>query len=444
MPLYKKVANSIGLNRDILWSIYNKFWSATKGPISVIFILQFLLPEDQGLWYTFISLGALKVFAELGFTNIITQFVSHEFANVNEGEKEIEGEEQSVNRFFSLINYSLKLYLIIVPIAILIMIIVGFFYFGIKNRNTLFAWSAFSVIGGLTLTLSLLQAIYKGLDKVKIIQKNLLIGSILMALGNWSFLYLGFKVWALIVGNTLGLLAMLFHIYRIAPFFWKQVIEYKPIKKIYWGGEILKLQWKYAISWISGYFIFNLIVPVLYKYEDPIVAGKYGITYTVLITIVGVSQAWIVTKIPKFNIMLASGKKGELKRFFYKSFLQSLGIQLVLSILVVFIFYVFFKFEFYNERFLSLSYIVLLLLIQIPIQIINFLAVYLRAFKEEPYVVYSFFNALLIAFSLYFILPNYGFNALIYSMTILYWFVMLPYGVYIFFKKQKQYLTKFL
>lgn len=444
MALYKKVANRIGLDRDILWSIYNKFWSAAKGPISVIFILQFLLPEDQGLWYTFISLGALKVFAELGFTNIITQFVSHEFANVQEGENQIIGGEDSVNRFFSLINYSLKLYLIIVPIAILIMVIVGFFYFGTENRNTLLAWSVFSVIGGLTLILSLFQAIYKGLDKVKIIQKNLLIGSIMMAIGNWSFLYFEFKVWALIVGNTLGLLAMLFHIYKIAPFFWKQVIEYKPIKKISWGGEILKLQWKYAISWISGYFIFNLIVPVLYKYEDPIIAGKYGITYTVLITIVGISQAWIVTKIPKFNIMLASGKKSELKQFFYKSFLQSVGIQLVLSTFVVLTFYVFFKFEFYNERFLSLSYIILLLLIQIPIQIINFLAIYLRAFKEEPYVIYSICNALLIAFSLYFILPNYGFSVLIYSMTILYWFVMLPYGVYIFFKKQKQYLTKFL
>ena len=53
----------------------NFFW-----PLILLSIPFFLTPEVQGFWYTFISLAALSVLADLGFSNIILQFSAHEFA----------------------------------------------------------------------------------------------------------------------------------------------------------------------------------------------------------------------------------------------------------------------------------------------------------------------------------------------------------------------------
>ncbi len=437
------IFHTLGLNKEILWNTYNQAWTALKGPISIFFILKYLLPEEQGLWYTFLSLGALKIFAELGFTMIVTQFVSHEFALLPKFDENKLDRSNEADRFVSLIKYSISFYFKVIPIAILIMVIVGYFYFSSNSLAVFIAWSAYSFLGGLTLFLSIFQAIYKGINKVKEVQKNLFIGSILMGFGNWLFLYLDFDIWALIIGNFIGVLCMIANLYYIAPRFWMEVKNYKVKNAYSWFNNIMKLQWRYAISWASGYFIFNLIVPVLFKFEGADVAGKYGITFRVIIALIGISQAWVFTKIPSFNILVAQKRRKELNQFFKKSFVQSILIQIFFSIFLLFTFYILFDQGFYEDRFLSIKDIIILLLIQLPIQIVNYLAIYLRSHKEEPYVLYSVFCALMMTIALFLVLPKYGFNYMLYFMLVSYYLILLPYALFVFYQKKKIFFKKY-
>ena len=439
----KKINSILGINKDIIWSIYNKLWTAVKGPLTVVFIIKFLELNEQGLWYTFISLGALKVFAELGFTSIITQFVSHEFSKLYRKNNETDFTSPNSDKFFSLIRFSIRLYIIIIPVAIIAMIVIGAIYFKNENRNILYIWTIFSLIGGLTLLLSLFQAIYKGLDKVKVIEKNILLGSFGMGIGNLIFLSLNFKLWTLVLSNGIGLFLMLYNLYRIDIEFWQLVFSHKFKKQFKWGKEIINLQWRYAVSWASGYFIFNLIIPVLYKYESAIVAGKYGITFAIISAAIGVSQAWTVTKIPKFNMLIAKNEKNKFNTFFKKSLLQSLTIQLFISLFLVILFFIFSKLDVFSERFLGLEYIIILLLIQIPIQIVNILAIYLRAHKEEPYMVYSIINALFLVLGLFLVLKNYDLYYFLGYLLIIYFIVLLPYALYVFYKKKNEFSTRY-
>tara|TARA_B110000259_G_scaffold131916_1_gene148818 strand:+ start:5459 stop:6790 length:1332 start_codon:yes stop_codon:yes gene_type:complete len=440
----KQIVKLIGLDQDIIWTIYNKLWSGIKGSLIVVFVIKFLLPNEQGLWYTFISLGALKIFAELGFTSVITQFVSHEFANISKENITVDSKERAKSRFFSLIKYSIRLYSYVVPIAIIIMIIIGGVYFRSNESRVFYAWIFFSIAGGCSLLLSLFQAIYKGLDKVKAIEKNLLLGSLLMGLGNCLFLFLDFKIWSLVISNILGLFIMAFSLFKLDSEFWFEVINYKEKNKIYWGKEILNLQFRYAISWISGYFIFSLIVPFLYKYEDPIIAGQYGITFVVISSVVGLAQAWIITKIPKFGILVANKEKVRLNHLFKKSFVQGISIQICFSILLMLGFVVLEYLNIFEERFLSLKLISLLLLIQIPVQIINMLAIYLRAHKEEPYVILSLISALVIVLGLFLVLKNYNLYFFLVYTAAAYYFFLLSYALIVFYKKKKLYKIKYL
>jgi O-antigen/teichoic acid export membrane protein len=435
----KKVNYLIGLNKDILWSIYNKFLTIIKGPLTVFFIVKFLEQKEQGFWYTFISLGALSVFAELGFTSIITQFVSHEYAKLKKVEDKVDFTGLNSDKFFSLIWFSVRLYMFTIPIAIIIMIVIGWIYFKEEELNIIYPWIVFSIVGGMTLLLSLFQAIYKGLDKVKLVEQNILLGSLVIGIGNILFLSLNFKLWALVLGNGIAIFFMLHNLYKIDIEFWKLVYKNRYNRTYQWSNEILNLQWKYAVSWASGYFIFNMIIPFLFKYEGKIIAGQYGITFAIISASISLSQAWVTTKIPRFNILVAKKEIAELDKIFKSSFINALSIQILISTLLILLFFILIKFRIFPDRFLGLNYIIILLVIQIPIQIVNILAIYLRSYKEEPYMIYSVLNAVLLVFGMFAVLKEYDLNYFLIYLLIVYFFILLPYALIIFYRKKRSF-----
>ena len=424
----------LGIDKDIIWILINKAWSVVRGPINIYFLLAYLTPEEQGLWFTFISLGALSIFAELGFTTIITQFVSHEYAHIQTEKKFLVGNINNIDRLVSLVRYSLKLYSIVIPLAIFILCIVGFFYFNMKWDNTYYAWILYSIVGGLSLMSSLLQAIYQGLDRVKSTQINIIIGSLLMAFMNWALLYLHFAVWALALGNLFGLIVMLFLLYFTAPDFWKQIIHHKLISHYHWFNEIIKLQWRYAISWISGYFLFSLLIPAVYKFENSVLAGQLGATMSITNAINGIASAWVTAKIPKFNIMASSNKRMELLDLFSQLFRKSVYIFILLNIIFIILLYILNYYSYYNTRFLSLKLGLLLSFSQLPNLIIGLLSFYLRSHKLEPYYLLSALSALIIIFFVFIVLPKYGLEVFYYAIIFSQFFITMPISISIYRK----------
>ena len=80
LPLINRLISLLGVDKAIFYTVLGVGWSSIAGVIGIFFIINYLTIVEQGYWYTFLSLGALTVFAELGFTTIITQFISHEYA----------------------------------------------------------------------------------------------------------------------------------------------------------------------------------------------------------------------------------------------------------------------------------------------------------------------------------------------------------------------------
>ena len=62
-------------NKDLLYTLLNQLWRIISGPLILLFIPLYLTPMEQGYWYTFISIGALGLFADLGFSNIVLIFL---------------------------------------------------------------------------------------------------------------------------------------------------------------------------------------------------------------------------------------------------------------------------------------------------------------------------------------------------------------------------------
>jgi hypothetical protein len=98
---------------------------------------------------------------------------------------------------------------------------------------------------------------------------------------------------------------------------------------IHWGSEIWPFQWRVAVSWVCGYFIFQLFTPVLFASPrwGPVDAGRMGMTISVAGALSAVSIAWMNTKASPFGRLIALKQYAELDRIFFRSLVQSTAIN---------------------------------------------------------------------------------------------------------------------
>jgi len=446
MPILFKI-NSVknflkdyfSINKALMWTLIFKAWLMLKGPALLFFLIYFLSPVEQGYWYVFINLSALMLFAELGFNTITTQFVSHEYALLKLENGEITGPRYNIDRLFELIKYAVKFYAIVLPVALIVMWIFGFFVLGKeKHAGLIIAWFVYAFLGAANLLLSLIQYIYQGLDKVEDIQKNILFGSVTMALSSWVLLISGFKIWALIIGNLIGLIIMSVFLLIKTKRFWMQFLRHKISNKSNWFREVGGLQGRYAVSWLGSFFVTSFITPIVMYFSGPVAAGKVGMTLAVTSSLVNIPSSWGMVLIPQFNILVAQKNRELLDRLFKKIQQQSTIVYLIgaffLAALLIFIFPVIG----WDKRILPLSNFGVLLLSGFASVSTCNMAFYLRAHKEEPYMWLSALNG--VATSSLVIIALHFFNSVSmaiggYALTQL---VIFYFAHLIFIKKKGQ------
>jgi len=430
----RSAARRFAVDRAVAYIFVNKFLFFLRGPVTIIFIVRFLSPEQQGIWYAFTSLSALSVFADLGFTYIITQLVSHEYAGLQLEKGLITGREDAVDRFFSLVKFSLRFYTAVILAASALLIVIGYFFFISRGEPIFLAWCLFAVIGGANLFLSLLQSIYQGLNKVAEIQKILFVCSFVTPVLSWLFLFWGLGIWTLVLSGIVGISLSLTLLARTAPAFWKQVIDYKVKGNIPWLRQLLPLQGKYAVSWVSGYFIFNLFVPVTFQICGAVTAGQLGITLAVLKALFDTSNSWIDSRIPQFNMLVSDNKRVELMSLFRKYAFHGVcffvfGALGLMGTLCALNYY-----HFYETRFLPPLLIAALLMHDFAELLIGFMGKYLRAHKDEPYYLLSLLGGVMVPAILFFALPRWGLWGVAVGLNILKWLVGFPLAITIFRK----------
>lgn len=437
----KEKLQSIGINKGFLWIIINRFFSIIKGPFSAIIQITFLTPAQQGIWYTFSSLGALSVFAEMGFTQIVTQFVSQEYAFLKFENGEIKGSEVQLDKFHSLIRYSIKFFLIIVPLAIILLSLIGFYFFKEENVSVIFAWLIYSVSGGFALVVSLFQSIYQGIDKVPEIQKNIFKNLLVTTIINWGLLACRAGVFALALSGIIGSITTVFLLYRVSPNFWKNHFKYKCKNNYKWGKEILPLQWKYAIGFISSYFIYQLYVPAAYRVDGNILSGQLGMSMMLVSCVRTFSDAFIGGSLPRLNMLAAEKKEKQLLSSFSKLFWGATFVSFIgyLSIIVGLIII---KPTRFSSRFLYIPETIPLLAFNLAINIIGVLGNYTLFHKDGSLYPLTLIAGVVGAITMFVVYPfTKSIIHTFYILAIFYWVILIPANVVAFYYKKNKYFS---
>lgn len=376
----------------------NQGWKILSGPLFLIIIPLFLSEVEQGFWYTFISLSALSVFANLGFSTILLQFSAHEFAHLKVQEDgSLSGDSVHLFRLSSLWKFSMSWSVIVGFIAFIIILIFGLIFIGLKKIDISwhYPWLIYGGASFLVFLNSMALSFFEGCDDVKGAHGIRFKMGVITVLSAICFLYLDFGLYSL--GYSV-LISSIFGVLMICLS--KRVV----IKQFYnlnsgvgnWKQEILPLLKRYSLSWVSGYFIFQAFTPLAFYFYGPVAAGKVGLTIAIFYAIFSISNVWLTIITPKINIYISKSNRAHLNYFFKRSvFLSAFSFILGASIFFTAIKYIP-MINFLNERlvpFFSILCVALGWFFQI---FINAMAVYVRAHKVEPFVFLSFANAIYI------------------------------------------------
>jgi O-antigen/teichoic acid export membrane protein len=439
----KSILHKVGIDGAVGYTILTRGLQAGGGLISILFIARYLSADEQGYFYTFGSLLAIQIFFELGLSGIITQYTAHEFAHLKwEKEHELIGDIIYKSRLSSLLRFFSKWFLMISGVLFVALVIIGFHFFSKYGKGITVEWKGPWIILSLATVMNLfidpVLAFFDGLGRVKDMAQVRLIQKSSNILFLFLFLLLGFKLYSSPLASLLSIL-----INYIQVFLTKRVRLLKAIWAsrnqwvISYMKEIFPFQWKIAVSWIGGYFIFQLFNPILFATEGPVVAGQMGMTMAALNGMIAISISWLTTKVPLFSGLIANNDFLKLDEAFDK---MLKGLIIVSFFLLAGFNIVVWFWEArhlpYSNRFLPVWPTFLLSLAFFLNQFTTSWATYLRCHKKEPFLIQTIVVSILSGASILIFGKEFGLMGMVYSYSFMIGIVSTTWGYVIFITKK--------
>lgn len=447
--IFRAIGSKLGIDKAIAYSSGARIFQAFAGVISVFFIATFLTGDEQGYYYTFGSILAIQIFFELGFTGIMTQYVAHEAAHLSIDENgNYSGEERYKSRLAYLIRFCIKWYAVIALAFFVVVIIVGFVFFNSYGDegvaiNWRAPWVLLSLTNSVNLFISPFTAIFNGLGKVKEMSRISFVQQVVMPVSQWLFFACGLKLFVVGFGAIIGILIWMGFVFGSGlSKILAKLLRTKVTDKVNYFQEIFPYQWRIALSWVSGYFIFQLFNPVLFATEGPVVAGQMGMTLNVLNAIQALVLSWQNTKIPLYCGLIEVKKYKELDTTFDRTTKQvvlltaCLLLTMLLGVWFVRAVHLGFRGNDLGDRFLDYLPMALLFIPYLLNQFVNSWATYLRCHKQEPYLITSILGGVLQCLSVFTVGRIWGLYGIVCGYALI---AALLFPVNYFIFKNKKY-----
>lgn len=398
----------MGINRAVSYGMLAQIWGVGAGVITMLIIAMRFSGEQQGFYYTFSSLLALQIFFELGLAGVISTFASHEFAKLTWGENgSLSGDAAALQRFTDLLRKTTRWFGFASLLLIVALIPAGLFFFSLKQATPIlfpwrFAW-ALAVCGtALNLCITPFFAVISGSGDVAAVNRRQLSGMVVGFCISWLVIGIGgglYAISAVSLGKaTVSWLYLIQEKRDLLRRAWQGLsqlgAEHRQDETISWWGEIWPIQWKIALSWVSGYFIFQLFNPVLFHYHGAVVAGQMGMTLSATNALLAVSITLVNSNSPYFGKLIAVREWQALDSLFYRVLCQSIAVVVPGALAGWGIIRLLQLHSGFGQRFIPASQAAYLLAAVCLLTIVYAFAVYLRAHKEEPLVYLSLITAL--------------------------------------------------
>lgn len=395
---FSRFCRLAGLDAQVLPTLLLRGWQIIAGSLMVLLIPLFLGKIEQGYYYTFSSLLALQIFFELGMNQVIIQLVSHDFAHISISSRgRLRGAAIRFDRLASLVGLLRRWYGIAASLFFVIVSACGLWFFSIKDDLPISAWGSawimLTLVTAINLYLSAALTVHEGCGEVAGVARMRLVQSMCGNILMWGALAFGADLWAM---SLVPLVAAIYSGYwlRINNDTIKNLLKHSAVSEakvtINWRTEIFPFQWRIAVSWISGYFIFQLFTPIVFSRLGAVEAGRLGISISIFGSLLTIGMSWVNAKIPAFSAHVSRNERASLNALFNSVVKRSMVFTLISSLIIIVMMLISTSLSIVAiHRFASLSVVICLAVITMVNCFIFSAAAYMRAHKEEPMMLVS-------------------------------------------------------
>jgi hypothetical protein len=405
----KKLLNLVGLDRAVAYTLVYRVWQLFANAAVLILIVKSLTKIEQGFYYLFFSILSLQVFFELGLTYVLMQFASHETAKLTWTSRgNLEGNSTAEGRLALLLRFAAFWYGVVAVFLVAVLLPAGIFLFG-RSADApqapfwQLSWAGLVIATAALLFITPAMALLEGSGRVAEVARVRVFQDILAysVFGTALFLGAGLRATPLLPITRVAV-SLSWLVWSKRNFFLHLIRINADRKLLNWWTEVWPMQWKIAMSWISGYFTFYLFTPVLFAFAGAAVAGQMGMSLGISGAVTTMAIAWVQTKAPLFGQLIARRQFAELDRVFFRVLSQvgviaaSMGLTIWIAVVILHSWRIP-----WSDRFLGPLPLGLLLLACCTQVITYAFAVYLRAHKAEPLLACSIAVAVLTTISTY-------------------------------------------
>jgi hypothetical protein len=192
-----------------------------------------------------------------------------------------------------------------------------------------------------------------------------------------------------------------------------------------WGAEVWPLQWRIGASWLAGYALVLMHVPLLFRTQGPIAAGQMGVTMTVANMLSLLALSWMTARLPAMARAVAIRDWAQLDQVFWRAFRLSCSAFAVGAVLFVTVRW-FLESTPYGGRFLPIAETVVLVFAMGIYHVTGLFAAYLRSHLREPFLWPSLIGALLTAAAAIWAAPQWGSAGIVTVLVVINAFFFLP------------------
>lgn len=397
----------LGLDGAVAYTVLARLLQIVGSTGTVLLIVHFLSPVEQGYYYTILGLVALQTVFELGFSFVVLQMAAHERIHLTlHADGRIEGDAVAHARLASILQKTVKWYAAAGALMWVALLPGGIAFFSLRSQATHVAWMGPWIVSVCACVAMFLMdplfSFLEGCGQVREVANARFWQALVVMAAAWTSLATGHGLYS-------PAMVMLGYAGVAAVFVWTRrglllgLLRHEAGgHSISWRHEIWTFQWQIAVSWLCTYFTMQVFTPLLFAFRGPVEAGQMGMSLSITSYLSTLALSWTSTKAAPFGQMVSSGRLSELRSYFFRTFRQSSAVLVALSVAceggVVGLHYVFPRFA---ERMVAPWMFALLILATGGRFAAQTMAIYLRSFKREPFLVQSIVvAALTLVFSL--------------------------------------------
>ena len=435
------------MDRAVGYTLGYRAWQIVANVLILLLIVRCLTATEQGFYYTFNSVIGLQIFFELGVGLVILQFASHEKAALQWEGAYLDGDVHAKARLRSLFHFALKWYGASGVLMVFAVLPAGLLFFSHSPDASAvgdwrIAWILLVLSTAGLFLVSPLLAILEGcglvgsVARLRFAQEVAALTLFMLALlAGWRLLAIPVIPIVRLAGSSIWLLTS-------KRKFFRDLNSRDPSEKLNrlsWSKEIWPMQWRVAVSWFSGYFIFQFYAPVILMLFGAATAGRMGMSLSITGMISTVALVWMNTKAPVFGSYIATEKYIELDELFFRTLRTVVWIAVAsaggLWASVLILNYIE---RAWAERILQPSLFGLLALVAVINTVISSLAVYLRAHKREPLLWVSVAVAAGLTASILLIGNRMGLTGIIFAAFLITGIMGLGGTLYVFTRRRRE------